>query len=108
MIGSFEQVVLLGVVRLGDRAYGTAIRDEIAERTGRRASLGAVYATLDRLVAKGYLSVGAGPGGKLRGGRPRKFFALETPGRRALEASLASLERMLSGVSPSQVQRTLG
>ena len=98
MIGSFEQMVLLAVVRLGDGAYGMAIRSEIAERTGRSPSLGAVYATLDRLETKGYLSVHSGPGGDVRGGRPRRFFRLEQPGRLALAESLESLDRMLSGL----------
>ncbi len=108
VIGSFEQMVLLAVVRLGDRAYGMAIREEIAERTGRQASLGAVYATLDRLTAKGFLKVGSGPGGAIRGGRPRRFFTMRAPGRRALEASLESLQRMLSGVPLGDLRRKLG
>ncbi len=97
MIGSFEQLVLLAVVRLGDGAYGMAIRDEIGERTGEPPSLGATYSTLDRLENKGFLSVHSGPGGAARRGRPRKFFTLEPPGRRALEASLQSIEGMLRG-----------
>ena len=42
-IGEFEHVVLLAVLRLGDEAYGVAIRDEIEARTGRRVSRGWVH-----------------------------------------------------------------
>ena len=54
-LGEFEQVVLLAVVRLAGDAYGTNIRREIEARGGRTVSIGAAYATLDRLVDKGYL-----------------------------------------------------
>jgi PadR family transcriptional regulator PadR len=35
------------------------VRREIEERTGRNISIGAVYTTLERLEAKGYVSSGA-------------------------------------------------
>ena len=38
-LGDFEQLVLLGVLRLGDGAYGAAIRQEIHARSGRDLSL---------------------------------------------------------------------
>ena len=49
MIGEFEYVLIAAAVRLGDEAYGAAIRAEIASSTGRNCSLGALYTTLDRL-----------------------------------------------------------
>ena len=54
-LGDFEQLVLLGVLRLGDEAYGAAIRQEIHARSGRDVSINAVYTTLDRLESKGFL-----------------------------------------------------
>src|ERR1700689_2987032 len=54
-LGEFEHVVILALLRLGDRAYGVTVRQEIEARTGREASIGAVYATLDRLENKGYV-----------------------------------------------------
>ena len=53
VLGDFEQLVLLGVLRLGDDAYGAAIRQEIHARSGRDVSINAVYTTLDRLESKG-------------------------------------------------------
>ncbi len=49
VLGDFEQLVLLGVLRLEDAAYGAAIRQEIHARSGRDVSINAVYTTLDRL-----------------------------------------------------------
>jgi DNA-binding PadR family transcriptional regulator len=54
-LGEFEHVVLLALLRLEDRAYGVTVRREIQARTNREVSIGAVYATLDRLQAKGYV-----------------------------------------------------
>ena len=54
-LGDFEQIVLLGVLRLYYRAYGAAIRQEIHARSGRDVPISAVYTTLDRLESKGLL-----------------------------------------------------
>ena len=68
-LGEFEQVVLLAVVRLQDDAYGAAIRREIEARGARAVTIGAAYATLDRLVDKGYLRCREVPGGAGRKSR---------------------------------------
>jgi DNA-binding PadR family transcriptional regulator len=52
VIGEFEQLALLALVRLGNGAYGAAIRREIEERTRREVAVGTVYMTLARLEAK--------------------------------------------------------
>ena len=54
--GSFEEQVLLAVAHLGERPYGMTVRREIEARTGAAVSIGAVYATLDRLDGKGWIS----------------------------------------------------
>ena len=55
-LGEFEQVVLLAVMHVANCAYGVAIQEVLAQRTRRRASLGAIYMTLDRLEKKGLLA----------------------------------------------------
>ncbi len=57
VLGDFEQLVLLGVLRLElqDSTYGAAIRQEIHARSRRDVSINAVYTTLDRLESKGFL-----------------------------------------------------
>lgn len=52
-LGEFEHIVLLALLRLGDDAYGVTVRREIESRIDRDVSLGAVYATLDRLQSTG-------------------------------------------------------
>ena len=94
-LGEFEQIVMLAVARLDDAAYGMDIRKEIEARTGRAASLGAVYATLDRLTDKGALRVRQDD----TAGRPRWFFALTLDGIAALETARAIQTRMWAGLS---------
>ena len=55
-LGAFEEQVLLAVLHARDEAYGMNVRREIEARTDREVSIGAVYATLDRLEAKGLVS----------------------------------------------------
>lgn len=93
-LGEFEQVVLLAVARLKNEAHGMRLRAEIQERSGRAASIGAIYATLDRLVAKGYLR----QRDDSSTGRARRFFALTPAGVDALETARAMQQRMWSGV----------
>jgi DNA-binding PadR family transcriptional regulator len=97
-LGEFEQVVLLAVQRLEGQGYGMSIRREIEERTGRGVSIGAIYATLERLEKKGYLSSWEGESTPVRGGRSRRHFELRPEGGDALLRSRGMLDRMWDGV----------
>src|SRR4051794_5240528 len=83
-LGDFEQLVLLGVLRLQEEGYGAAIRQEINARSGRDVSINAVYTTLDRLEQKGLLRSWTGEPSPQRGGRRRKHYALQPAGLSAL------------------------
>ncbi len=93
-LGEFEQVVLLAIVRLKDEGYGAVIRREVERRAGRQVTVGALYSTLDRLEAKGYIVARAGEPSPNRGGRPKRYFTIRPAGADALEASRRMLERM--------------
>ncbi|MGB9457587.1 MAG: helix-turn-helix transcriptional regulator [Bryobacteraceae bacterium] len=97
-IGEFEQLVLLAVVRLAEGAYGVPIRREIEKRTDRKVTVGALYSTLDRLEAKGYLSSWFADPTAERGGRSRRYFRLEPQGMEALAMAKDMFDRMWKGV----------
>jgi PadR family transcriptional regulator PadR len=97
-LGDFEQLVLLGVLRLGDGAYGAAIRQEIHARSGRDVSINAVYTTLDRLEGKGLLRSWVGDPTPQRGGRRRKFYALKPAGDAALRQAYHAFTAMAEGL----------
>jgi len=67
-LGEFEQVALLAVARLGEEAYGVAIRQEIENRSNRSVAIGSVYSALDRLESKGFLRSSVGEPTPERGG----------------------------------------
>jgi PadR family transcriptional regulator, regulatory protein PadR len=93
-LGRFEEIVLLALVRLRENAYGVPIRREIAERTGRDVSFGAVYTTLERLDRKGYVSSRMGDPTPERGGRAKRYFRIEAPGIRALNETRETIANM--------------
>lgn len=97
-LGEFEQLVLLALIRVGEGAYGMTVRREIEERASRDVSIGAVYATLDRLEEKGLVRSYAGDGPAARGGRPKKCFRITGAGASALERSQQAVRQMLEGL----------
>jgi len=97
-LGSFEQLVILAVVRLGDDAYGMTVRRELEEQTERATSLGAVYATLDRLENKGYVKSNTRKAGAERKGRAKRIFRVKPSGLAALRNTLECVARMRQGL----------
>lgn len=98
LLGEFEHLVLLAVLRLGADAYGMRVRRELGERTSRDTTIGAVYATLDRLEDKGLIASSMGDPTPERGGRARKTFHLTGAGIAAVNRSHREMERMLDGL----------
>ena len=99
-LGEFEQLVLLALIRLDDEAYGMAVRRELEARAARDVSIGAVYATLDRLEEKGLVKSRLGEPSDNRGGRAKRCFTITAAGARALERSQQALRQMLEGLPP--------
>lgn len=97
-LGEFEQLVLLALVRLGKEGYGMTVRRELEATSGRSTSIGSVYATLDRLEAKGLLSSSIGDPEPVRGGRGRRTFRIEPDGLVALARSRDVMAKMWDGV----------
>lgn len=89
---------MLAVLRTRDEAYGMAVRRELEAVTGRDVTIGAVYATLDRLEAKGLLDSDR-PGS----GASRRVFAVTRRGAGVLEETRAMRERLWRGVNLSRV-----
>lgn len=101
-LGEFEVVVLMAVLHVlheGHDANGSAVREDIERRIGRRVSRGSVYVTLDRLEEKGLLSSRLVDAPTVRGGAKRLFRAT-TAGVKAVKHAIATLERMRQGLEP--------
>jgi PadR family transcriptional regulator, regulatory protein PadR len=99
-LGEFEQRVLLTIHHLQGQGYAVSIADELERLSGRKVTLGAVYATVDRLEKKGLVSSRLGDPTPERGGRAKRFYRLTTPGVLALSAAQEAQSRMWAGVPP--------
>ena len=103
-LGEFEQIVLLAAARLGARAYGGGIHEEIVATTGRDPSVPSVYVTLARLEKKGLLT-SAVEENRMESGRARKRFELAPAGVEALEQSRKQFERLWAGLALDGAER---
>jgi DNA-binding PadR family transcriptional regulator len=101
LLGEFEQLVLLALVRLGDDAYGVSVQEEIARRSRRDVSLGSVYKTLLRLEVKGLVASRVGEPTPQRGGRRKKHYRTLPSGVRELRRSIAAIRGMTAGLKPT-------
>ena len=97
-LGEFEQMVLLSIMRLGDKAYGLAIKDELEAVAGRSPSSGGLYTTLDRMETKGLVESYAGEATLERGGRPRRYVRVTRDGQALLARSKETLMALWEGI----------
>lgn len=93
-LGVLEEQILVAVARTAGHAFGMEVRREIERVTGRDLAIGAVYATLDRLEAKGLLRSAR----VADEGVSRRLFELSAEGARMLTETHAMRERLWRGV----------
>jgi DNA-binding PadR family transcriptional regulator len=98
ILGGFELLVLLALIRLDDDAYGVPISSEIEASSGRSVSIGSVYITLDRLERKGLVSSRLGESTAERGGRAKTYFRPTAKGLREVRLARQTLMRLWRGV----------
>jgi DNA-binding PadR family transcriptional regulator len=99
LLGEFEYLMLTAAARLGDEAYGAAIRQEIEDATGMPCSIGALYTTLDRLEDKGLIKTWMGDPTPERGGRPKRMVRVTPKGVDAATSFYNAVRRVSRGVA---------
>ena len=97
-LGEMELMVLLAVVRLRDDAYGVPISKELLILAGREVALGSIYAALDRLEQKGFVTSLLGDPTPERGGRAKRYFRVTPTGVRELRITRTALINLWSGI----------
>lgn len=95
LLGSLEEQVMLAVLRTGQEAYGMTVRRELEAVTGRDITIGSVYATLDRLEAKGLVISKRVAGADAVS---RRIFAVTPAGLRALAHTRDVRDRLWKGI----------
>lgn len=101
-LGELEQLLLFSLVALGDDAYGVSVRELIESETGRAPSPGAIYTGYERLERRGLVRSSLGEPTPVRGGRPKRYYALTAKGAQVLQESF---QRLTSLASRSRLRR---
>jgi PadR family transcriptional regulator len=65
---------------------------------GDSVSIGSVYAALDRMERKGYVTSEVGAPSPTRGGRAKRYYHLEVPAVEALARARRRLDRFWEGI----------
>ncbi len=97
MLGEFEYFILSSSARLGEDAYGAAIKKDLEAVTGRQCSLGALYTTLDRLERKALISTSMGEPSPERGGRAKRMVRITAKGAREAQAFYEAVMKVSVG-----------
>jgi PadR family transcriptional regulator, regulatory protein PadR len=101
-LGSFEIMLMLAVMRLGENAYGVTIRHELLTQTRKDFAIGAIYTTFDRLERKGLIESWLGDPTSERGGRAKRYYRLTAKGTKALNDTRHALQSLMIGLSFSR------
>jgi PadR family transcriptional regulator PadR len=99
MLGEFEYMLITAAAGLGADAYGASIREEIETSTKRGCSIGALYTTIDRLEAKGFLKTWMGDATPQRGGRAKRMVQVTPTGLQAAKEFYNAVARISRGAS---------
>ena len=84
LLNRAEEIVLLSIWKLQEKAYGITIREDVIKTTGYKWSIGAVYAPLNRLEKKGMVTTIMGDPLPERGGKSRIYYKVTAEGKKAL------------------------
>ncbi|MDN5214868.1 PadR family transcriptional regulator [Fulvivirgaceae bacterium BMA12] len=101
-LGEFEELVLLMVAALHDKAYGVLILEKLEEKLGKKINISAIHVALKRMENKGFVKSSYGGITNERGGRRKKFYVVTALGKRMLDDQYAlrnSIYRLIPKIS---------
>ena len=98
LLGGFEHLLLVAILRLETDAYGTTVRRELLQCANKDVAVGAIYTGFDRLEEKGFVESWMGEPTAKRGGRGKRLYRVTSAGRRALADMHRAIRRLSSGL----------
>jgi DNA-binding PadR family transcriptional regulator len=104
-LGELELMLLLAVIQLGDDAYGVPIARAIEAQRGSEVSVGSVYASLERLEAKGLVTSTLGDPTPERGGKAKRFFRITKEGLTQVHETRRVLTRLWQTLPDPKLER---
>ena len=84
-LGEFEELVMLAIGILNNKAYTVSIKDKLEARLSRTVSMGALHTALKRMEDKGFLRSFNGEVTDDRAGRPKRYFEITALGKKAVQ-----------------------
>ena len=99
LLNMYELMAMFAILRLGKEAYGVPIAREIEVQSGRSVARSGVYAALERLERKGFVTAELGEATPQRGGRAKTYFRLTAQGLREASAAKQALMNVWQSAS---------
>jgi DNA-binding PadR family transcriptional regulator len=89
ILGEFEELVLLMVAALHDKAYGVSILEGLEAELKKELNISAVHVALKRMEQKGLVKSRVGGITEERGGRRKRYYVITALGKRMLDEQYA-------------------
>jgi DNA-binding PadR family transcriptional regulator len=102
-----EELVLLAVWRLKEKAYSVLIKKQLRQVTKHEWSFGAIYDPLDRLEKKGLLESHLSDPTAKRGGKRKRIYKLTPSGIKALIDIRTISENIWEGIPLRDLKENL-
>jgi PadR family transcriptional regulator len=106
VLNTFDLLILLAILRLGDEAYGVPIAEMVGKAREKSASIAAVYAAIDRLEERGLVVTELGESSPTRGGRAKRYVHVTPEGVRAVNSTQRALTQMWANLRVLKERRT--
>jgi DNA-binding PadR family transcriptional regulator len=94
-----DELVLVAILKLGEKAYSLPILDQIEKITNQKWTLGGIYIPLYRLEKRGFLESELGDPSDKRGGKRKRYFRVTSTGREALRTLKKIQSNMYAEIS---------
>jgi len=91
-----EEILLVAIWHLKDKAYGVKIRQYVSNIIGKDFTYGHLYSALNQMVTKKMVTKTSGNSSTQRMGRPRIFYSVSPEGIKALTAAREMNKRLWS------------
>jgi DNA-binding PadR family transcriptional regulator len=101
-----EEIIMIAVYRLGGRAHGVAIRDQVAELSGKKIVYGTLYNSLEYLIRKGFVRSAKGAPTPERGGKRKTIYSITSEGKKALMDTRSLHEKLWKGMPDLTMDHT--
>ena len=93
-----EEIILIAVCRLGGSAHGVAIRDKVAELSGKEIVYGTLYNSLEYLIRKDFVRSVKGDPTPERGGKRKTIYSITLDGKKALMNTRSLHDKLWNGM----------